>query len=97
MIKKKYKIKYNFYFSRVLDDKVHNEFVCESCNFYGSSMNNRLCEKIIIDYENLKTLNDLCLKITENESDNNNLTYIPNLQKNIKLLKLIKSNDKKEI
>jgi hypothetical protein len=99
MIKKKYKIKYKYCFSRVLDDKVHNEFVCESCDFFGSNMNNRLCEKIIIDYENLKTLSDLCLKITENESDNNNLTYIPNLQKNIELSKFlkIKLNDKKEM
>ena len=89
MLRKKYKIKYKYCFSRVLDDKVHNEFVCESCNFYGSNMNNRLCEKIIIDYENLKilTLNNLCLKITEDESDNNNLTYIPTLQKNIELFK----------
>ena len=46
MLRKKYKIKYKYCFSRVLDDKVHNEFVCESCNFYGSNMNNTEASQI---------------------------------------------------
>lgn len=85
MLKKKYKIIYGYYFSRIINN---DDSICDCCTFsWKNNEFSKPCESIKIN--NKKSLYEICLKSTSydiklyNISDSMRFTYIPD--KNIQI------------